>query len=125
MAKKIEEGEPGAMKEAILSFRENISIIMPGMDEADTMAVLRVVRDPNCLAILPPMEENETRLEELMPLAENLKGEDVAADLDNMEPLTKEQRRQISELFEDMEIMHEHFVCSCSSLGILARSLSS
>ena len=60
-----------------------------------------------------------------MPLTEILKGEDVAADLDNMEPLSKEQKEQITELFKDMEIVHEHLVCSCSTLGNPSRSLSS
>ena len=37
----------------------------------------------------------------------------------------EEQRRQISELFEDMELVHEQLACTCSLLAILSRSLTS
>ena len=60
----------------------------------------------------------------MMPLGEILSGEDVVADIDNLEPLMEEQRRQISELFEDMELAHEQLACACSSLAILSRNLT-
>ena len=50
MAKKLEEGEHSAMKQAILDFKQSISIIMPGMEEVDAVAVLKAIKDPNCKA---------------------------------------------------------------------------
>ena len=50
----------------------------------------------------------------MMPLAEIPKGEDMAGNIDNLEPLTDDRRMQISKLFDDMEVAHEHLACSCS-----------
>ena len=55
-----------------------------------------------------------------MPPAEIPSGKDMAANID--EPLTDEQRRQISELFEDIELAHKQLACTCSLLAILSRS---
>ena len=60
-----------------------------------------------------------------MPPAEVPTGQDVATIVEDMEPLTDEQRRQISELFEDLELAHEQLARTCSSLAILSRSLTS
>ena len=60
-----------------------------------------------------------------MPLVEIPKGQDMAGDIDNIEHLTDDQRTQISKLFDDMEVAHEHLACSCSSLSILSRILTS
>ena len=60
-----------------------------------------------------------------MPLAEIPKGEDMAGDFNNLESLTDDQRMQISELFDDMEVAHEHLARSCTSLNILSRTLTS
>ena len=64
-------------------------------------------------------------MEDMMPLADIPKGEDMAGDIDNLEPLTDDQRMQISELFDDMEVAHEPLAHSCSSLSILSRTLTS
>ena len=125
MANRVEEGDASAMRQAIMDCKEAIMVVMPGMEEADPAIILAAVRDPSCLAIHPRTEENQQKLEDLMPLAEIPKGEDVVADIDSMEPLTDDQRKQISKLFEDMEVAHEHLACSCSSLGILSRTLTS
>ena len=61
----------------------------------------------------------------MMPPAEVPRGQDVVTNIDDMEPLTDKQRRQISELFEDMELAHEQLARTCSSLAILSRSLTS
>lgn len=124
MASKI-EGDPNAMKKAIRSLKEVSTMVMPGMEEVNPMVVLRTVRDTSCLAIHPYMEEIAERLKEVMPLVEIPRGESVAAEINKMEPLNNEQKAQIGELFEDMEIAHEHLACSCSLLGILSRSLKS
>ena len=53
MVNNIENEKPEAMKQVIVSFKKAITVVMPRMEEADPVAVLRVVTDPNCLAIHP------------------------------------------------------------------------
>ena len=65
------------------------------------------------------------KLEELIQPAEIPFGRDVASNIDELEPLTDEQREQIGELFDNMEVAHEHLACSCSALGDLSKSLKS
>ena len=60
-----------------------------------------------------------------MPPAEVPRGQDMVTNIDDMEPLTDEQRRQISELFDNMELAHEQLARACSSLAILSISLTS
>ena len=125
MARNVEEGEPDVMKKAIMSPKEAITMVMPAMEEANPMAVLRSVRDPSCLAVHPCTEETEERLKELMLLAEIPRGKDITAEINKIEPLNNEQKTQIDELFEDMEIVYEYLTCSGGSLGPLSRLLNS
>ena len=95
------------------------------MAEANLETVLGAIKDPSLLAICPPTEEREAKLELLMPPAEIPSGEEVAEELDLVEPLTEEQRQLIAETFEELEVAYEHISRSCSSLAILSRSLNS
>ena len=124
MANRVKDGDESAMKQAIINCKIAIMTVMPSMDDADPTIVLAAVKDPSSLAICLHTDENQQKLEDMMPLTEIWSGEDVAVDIDNLEPLTEEQRRQISELFEDMELVHEQLVCACSSLAILFRTLT-
>ena len=74
---------------------------------------------------LSPHERERNDTGRIDVVGRNSKGENVTAELDSIEPLTSEQRTQIAKLFEDIEVVHEHLMCSCSSLGILLRSLNS
>ena len=125
MANRVKEGNASTMRQAIINCKAAIMMVMPGMEDADPTIILAAVRDPFCLAIHPQTEENQQKLEDMMPLAEIPKGEDIAADIHNMEPLIDDQRKHISELFEDMEVAHEHLAHFCSALGILSRTLTS
>ena len=98
-------------------------MVMPSREEADPMIVLGVVRNPTCMAICPCTEENQQKLEDLMPLVEIPKGKNIVSDIYSMEPLTNDQRNQIGELFEDIDIAYEHLAHLCNSLGILSRTL--
>ena len=60
-----------------------------------------------------------------MPLAEIPRGMDMVSNIHEMEPLSDEQRGQIGELFDDIEVAHKHLARSCSTLGILSRTLKS
>lgn len=74
------------------------------------MNILKSVKDPTCLAIHPYMEESEEKLEEMMPTEEIPSGKSVAAQMHDMEPLNDEQRMQMAELFDNVEVMHNHLV---------------
>ena len=100
-----------------------ITTVMPPMTDASPTIMLEAIKDPSCLAIHPCTDESIQKLEDMMPPAEVPSGKDMAMNIDDLEPLTDEQRRQISELFEDMELMHKQLACTCSSLAILSRSL--
>ena len=97
-------------------------MIMPSMAEANPTIILESIKDPSCLAIHPGRTDaNIQKLEDMMPPAEVPTGQDVVTIIEDMEPLTDEQRRQISELFEDLELAHEQLARTCSSLAILSK----
>ena len=99
-------------------------MIMPSMAEANPTVILESIKDPSCLAICLRTDANIQKLED-MPPAEVPTGQDVATIVEDIEPLTDKHRRQISELFEDLELAHEQLARTCSSLAILSRSLTS
>ena len=124
MADRVKDGDDNTMKQAIIDCKIAVMTVMPGMEDADHTIMLAAVKDPSCLAIHPHTDENQQKLEDMIPLTEIQKGEDVVADIDSLEPITEEQKRQISEIFEDLELAHEQLACACSSLAILLRSLT-
>ena len=125
MADRMKDGDESTLKQVIINCKMAITMVMPSMDDMNPTIVLEAIKDPSCLAIHLCTDENLQKLEDMMPLAEIPSGKDVVADIDNLEPLMEEQRRQISELFEDMELAHEQLACTCSLLAILSRSLTS
>ena len=125
MEDRIKDEDENALKEAIIDCKTTITMVMPPMAEASPTIMLESIKDPSCLAIHPQTDANIQKLEDMMPPAEVPSGQDVATNINDMEPLTDEQRRQISELFEDMELAHEQLARTCSSLAILSRSLTS
>ena len=125
MANRVKDEDESALKQVIIDCKMAIMMVMPSMDDANPTIVLEAIKDPSCLAICPHTDESLQNLEYMMSLAEILSGKDVVADIDSLEPLMEEQRRQISELFEDMELAHKQLPCTCSSLPILSRSLTS
>ena len=94
-------------------------------EEADTGCILRAIWDPSCLAMRKQTEEIEAKLEEILPESDIISSEEIIRDIDEVEPLTKEQRQDIGEVFENLEIAHEHLSQSCGLIGALSYSLSS
>ena len=60
LASKIESWEPDSMKQAINSLKEAILAIILGMEEANPVATLGVVKDPSSLAIHPTQKREST-----------------------------------------------------------------
>lgn len=96
-----------------------------GIDKADAEAILKAVRDPTCLTIQKQTEEIEAKLEELIPDEDILEGGNIIEDIDEIEELMAQQRQDISEVFENLEVAHEHLAKSCSLMGLLSQTLSS
>ena len=70
-------------------------------------------------------EEIIAKLEEVLPESDTVSGKEVTESIDELEPLTKEQRHDIGEIFDNLEIAHEYLGQSCELMGALSHSLSS
>ena len=125
MAREIREGIPNAMENAITALKQVIGKIIPGTDEANIRVVLKAAHDLTSLAVQKQMEEIEEKLEELMPEMDIPSDKEVMGRIDEVEPLTTEQRHDIRGLFENLEIAHKHLAHLCGLMGMLSWSLSS
>ena len=57
---RIKEEDPkDIMREALESFKEVTTNVVPMVSEANMMAVLHALKDPKCMALRPQMEEIE------------------------------------------------------------------
>ena len=64
-------------------------------------------------------------LEEITPLEELPQGPDVIRNIDDLDPLTENQKALLGELFDALEVTHEHLAQACSMLDTLSRTLKS
>ena len=60
-----------------------------------------------------------------MPEEDIPEGKDVISRIEDIKSLTDEQRNNIRELFENLEVIHESLACSCGLPGMLPWSLTS
>ena len=125
METNVVEGTVNAMELAITALKLAMIKQIPGADEVDTRCILRAIWDPSCLAMRKQTEEIETKLEEILPKSDIISGKEIIRHIDEVEPLTKERRQNIGEVFEDLDITHEHLSWSCGLIGVLSHSLSS
>ena len=49
----------------------------------------------------------------------------IIQDIDDIEELMEQQRQDISEIFENLEVTHEHLAKLCGLMGVLSQTLSS
>ena len=125
MQAQIMTGEEKNMMEAtVVKFKGAISRVIPYMAEADTSKVMRAISDPTCLALWPKTDVREELLELMMPLEDAPEGDEVATSIQGDTPLTENQCGLLRELFEDLEVDHEHTVRACSVLAWLSLSLT-
>ena len=59
----------------------------------------------------------------MMPLEDAPGGDEVTVSIQGETPLNKNQRELLRELFEDLEVAHEHTARACSVLAHLSLSL--
>ena len=125
MATNIEDHVTYTMELAIMDLKTEIIKQIPGTEEVDTKSILKSIRDPSCLAVREQMEEVIAKLEEVLPESETASGEEVIKSIDELEALTKEQRHDIVEVFNNLEIAHKYLGQSCGLMGALSHLLSS
>ena len=125
MATNIEDHIANAMELAIMDLKIEIVKQIPSTEEADTVSILKSIQDPSCLAVREQMEEVIAKLEEILPESNTTSGKEVIESIDELEPLTKEKRHDIGEVFDNLEIAHKYLGRSCRLMGALSHLLSS
>ena len=115
--------EKNIMEDTVIKFREAISQVIPNIAEADIKKVTDAISDPTCLVLRPKTEAREELLEVMMPSEDAPGGDEVMASIQGETPLNKNQRDLLRELFEDLEMAHEHTARACSVLAHLSLSL--
>ena len=125
MATNIEECVANAMELAITDLKVQVVKQVPSVEEADAIGILKSIWDPSCLAVREQTKEVVAKLEEIWPESDTTSGKEVLEDIEGVEPLTKEQKQDIGEVFDNLEIAHEYLGQSCGLIGALSHSLSS
>ena len=125
MAMNIKNNIANALELAIIDLRAVIMKHITGAEEVDTGSILKTIRDPTCLALREQTEDVIEKLEEILPDSETASGGEIIKTIDDVEALTEEQKHDIGEIFNNLEIAHEYLGRSCGLMGALSRSLSS
>ena len=116
--------EKDLMEDTVIKFKEVISRVIPNMAEADVRKVMHAISDPTCLVLWPKTDAREELLEMMMPLEDAPEGDEVVASIQGDTPLTTNQCELLRELFEDLEVAHEHMARAFSVLAHLSLSLT-
>ena len=119
-----ETEERDILKELVTKFKEAISRVTPAMAEAEVGKVVGSIKDLSCVAVRPKTEVREELLSVLMPLEDAPTEAEVMTSIEGKSQLDKNQRELIRELFEDLEIAHEHTSRACSVLARLSMTLT-
>lgn len=112
------------MKKNVICFKRVITSIITTMAEVNKTAVLDMIKDPSCMALMPQMEEREEQLQDIMPEEELSSVSEVMAWAVEIEDLSPEQKSLLTELFDDLEVAHDHLGRACGTLGRLSQSLN-
>ena len=107
-AKNIKNNIANAMELAIIDLRAEITKDITGVEEVDTGSILKMIRDPTCLALGEQTEDVIEKLEEILPDSETASGGEIIKTIDDVEVLTEEQKHDIGEIFDNLEIAHEN-----------------
>ena len=86
---------------------------------------MNTIRDPSCLILREQTEEVRERLEEILPDSDIPSGRDIIKNIEDVEALNKQQKHDIGEIFDNLEIAHEYLGRTCRLMGGLSRTLSS
>ena len=106
-----------AVKELINRIADHI----PSTEEVDPVGILNTIRDPSCLILRNPTEEAGEKLEEVDPDADIPSAKDIVQDIEKMGTLNEQQKHDIGEIFENLEIAHKYLGRSCGLMAGLSR----
>ena len=113
------------MELAVIDLKTQIANHIPGAEEVDPNGILNTIRDPSCLILREPTEEVREKLEEIVPDSDIPSGKDIIQDIEGVGTLNEQQKRDIGEIFDNLEIAHEYLGRSCGLMGGLSRTLTS
>ena len=110
---------------AEMAIQQILEETCPMIKDASIKLVLEAIKDPKFMVLQPWLDETEQMMEEITPLEELPQGLDVIRNIDDLDPLTESQKTLLGELFDALEVTHEHLAQACSMLGTLSRTLKS
>ena len=96
------------MELAVIDLKTQITNNIPGTEEVDPNRILKTIRDPSCLILREQTEEVREKLEEIVPDSDIPSGKDVIKDIEDVGTLNEQQKLDIGEIFENLEIAHEY-----------------
>ena len=125
LAKNIDDNVGNAMELAVKDLTAHIANHIPSAVEVDPKGILSSIRDPSCLILRDQTEEVRQKLEEIIPESDIPRGKDIIQDIEGMGIINKQQKNDIVEIFENLEIAHEYLGRSCGLLAGLSCTLTS
>ena len=108
LAKNIQDNIGNAMELAVIDLKTQITNNIPGAEDVDPKGVLNTIRDPSCLILREPTEEVREKLEEIVLDSDIPSGKDIIQDIKDMGTLNEQQKLDIGEVFDNLEIAHEY-----------------
>ena len=123
-AQVAETEERNILNKLVTKFKEAISRVIPAMAEAKVDKVVGSIKDPSYIAVRPKTEVREELLSVLMPLEDAPTEEETMASIEGRLQLDKNQQELIRELFDNLEVAHEHTARACSILACLSMTFT-
>ena len=120
LAKNIQDNIGNAMELTLIELTAHITNHIPGVEEVDPKGILNTIRDPSCLILRKQTEEVREKLEKIIPESDIPRGKDVIQDIENMGTINEQQKNDIGEVFDNLEIAHEYLGRSCGLMAGLS-----
>ena len=111
------------MERAIGDMKTTLANTTLMLQLAGISTVTDAIKDKYFKVLLPRSNELDQILEEILPSDEIPRGSSVIQLAQREETLTEADQRVIAELFEALEVTHDHLATACSLLGRLSRTL--
>ena len=108
LAKNINDNIGNAMELEVNDLTAHITNHIPSAAEVDPKGILSSIRDPSCLILRDQTEEVRQKLEEIIPESDIPRGKDIIQDIEGMGIINEQQKNDIGEIFENLEIAHEY-----------------
>ena len=125
LSKNIQDNVGNTMELAVKDLINRIADQIPNAEEIDPVGILNTIRDTSCLILRNPTEEAREKMEEVDPDSDIPSGKDIVQDIENLGTLNEQQKHDIGEIFDNLEIAHEYLGRSCGLMAGLSRSLTS